>query len=106
MATPQLSTVSRGETPQNTNERVNIVPTAAAGRSYTYKESIPMQESIVDVAQEHKLSLAGMGFEHQPLGSAERSTGGSQHDDLIVFGSLLSNKHEKEVSTDLDLEVS
>ena len=57
-----------------------------------------MQESLVDVAQEHRLSLAGMGFGRLPVGITSGHSGAAQQDDLIVFGSLVSNKQEKEVS--------
>lgn len=90
-----LSALPRCETPQNINERHSEFRATPTGHSL-YKESIPMQESMVDVAQENKLSLSDMGFERVPASSALVQAGASQQDDLIVFGSLAASKPKKE----------
>ena len=91
------SALPRSETPKNINEIYNGVPSTPTGQTL-YKESIPMQESIVDVEQEHRLSLSEMGFERVPASSALAHTGTSQQNDLIVFNSLAPDAQKKEVS--------
>ena len=80
------SALPRSETPKNITGQT------------LYKESIPMQESIVDVEQEHRLSLSEMGFERVPASSALAHTATSQQNDLIVFNSLAPNVQKIEVS--------
>ena len=88
--------------PQNMVSENNVVGIPSVpGPANIYRESIPMQESMVDVAQEHRLSLTDLGFEHVPKTDTRQqsATGHRQQDDLMVFSSMVSDKQNKEVGT-------
>lgn len=115
-ATENISTpftalqLSRSEIQHNIKEQSSGILSTRTGvpsvpaRSDICRESIPMQESMVGVAQEHRLSLSDMGFEHVPdrgslaclRTSQQTLSGNRQQDDLMVFSSLVANEEKKE----------